>query len=294
MEKLYHLFQKTSGEAREINKNIPLTAEGFDLAWSNLKTQYENKIILINNQLRVLFNLPHCTHESASSLKKLHRDITNCIAVLKLYKIDVGSWDPIFVFQCSSKLPKLTLSLWEQSIEEKTELPKWDDLSKFLTERFQTLESVCDMMGTNEGAPRQKYNSNDKSRQFKVHHTKVNSTQCCMCKENHTLKSCSKFVNLNPKDRITFIKKEKVCSNCLGTNHKAERCFSKNNCTKCSAKHHTLLHIGNSHQGSATIVAQNNVAQSFQNQNKNIQSTEALRRLKILEHTIHPFRIRLC
>lgn len=50
VEKLYHLFQKTSGEAREINRQIPLTAEGFEIAWSNLKNQYENKRILINNQ----------------------------------------------------------------------------------------------------------------------------------------------------------------------------------------------------------------------------------------------------
>ncbi|XP_073841417.1 uncharacterized protein [Musca autumnalis] len=39
VEKLFHLFQKTSGEAREINRHIPLTAEGFTIAWDNLRNQ---------------------------------------------------------------------------------------------------------------------------------------------------------------------------------------------------------------------------------------------------------------
>ncbi|XP_075157708.1 uncharacterized protein LOC142230974 [Haematobia irritans] len=244
VEKLYHLFQKTSGEAREINRGVQLTSEGFDIAWSNLKSQYENKRILINNQLRILFNLPHCSQESSSCLKKLHRDISNCISVLKLYKIDVGSWDPIFVFQCSSKLPKLTLSLWEQSIGEKTELPKWEDLSKFLIERFQTIESVSDMMNTQESGPRHKKIGNfDNSRQSKVHHTKVNTVKCVLCKEGHELKFCPKFLNMNPKQRITAVRRDRSCLNCLARGHGAAKCNSKATCTKCGAKHHTMLHL---------------------------------------------------
>lgn len=56
VEKLYHLFQKTSGEAREINRHIPSSAEGFTITWDNLRNQYENKRISINYQIRILFN----------------------------------------------------------------------------------------------------------------------------------------------------------------------------------------------------------------------------------------------
>ncbi|XP_075167690.1 uncharacterized protein LOC142239810 [Haematobia irritans] len=243
VEKLYHLFQKTDGEAREINRNIPLTSEGFEIAWSNLKNQYENKRILINNQLRTLFSLPQCTQESASSLKKLQREITNCMSVLKLYKIDIGSWDPIFVFQCSSKLPKLTLSPWEQSIANKTELPKWEDLDRFLTERFQALESVSDIIGSNDSVPRQKYNNNsDKSKHYKVHHTKVNSIKCNLCKGPHKLQSCPKFLNMEFKNRISVVRRDKHCLKCLGLGHMAADCQGKSACVKCGANHHTLLH----------------------------------------------------
>ncbi|XP_075162723.1 uncharacterized protein LOC142235354 [Haematobia irritans] len=252
VEKLYHLFQKTSGEAREINRHIPLTSEGFEIAWENLRNQYENKRIVINNQLRTIFNLPQCTQESSSGLKKLQREINNAISVLKLYKIDIGSWDPIFIYQCSSKLPKLTLSLWEQSVAQKTEIPKWEELDKFLTERFHALESVSDIYGphtSNSSLPqRQKYNNFDKSKSFKVHHTKVNAQKCSLCKGNHILRSCPKFMSMNYKNRISIVRRDKYCMNCLSLGHMVSECHSQKTCSECNLKHHTLLHRPNLHQ----------------------------------------------
>lgn len=53
-------------------------------AWDNLRNQYENKRILINNQLRIYFRLGHCGHQLANVLKELQRDISNCILVFEL------------------------------------------------------------------------------------------------------------------------------------------------------------------------------------------------------------------
>ncbi|XP_073817385.1 uncharacterized protein [Musca autumnalis] len=245
VEKLYHLFQKTGGEAREINRHIPLTAEGLPVAWDNLKNQYENKRILINSQLRILFNLAHCGQESPSGLKKLQRDITNCISVLESLKIDVKSWDPVFVYQCSTKMPKLTLSLWEQSLSNKTEMPHWDDLNKFLTERYQALESVSDITGPSTAQSNQnsraKFTQFDKSKQFKVHHTKVNEDKCKLCKGAHVIKSCPKFLSMEFRSRLNVIRRENRCINCLALGHRATDCRSQG-CPKCSLKHHVLLH----------------------------------------------------
>ncbi|XP_075156248.1 uncharacterized protein LOC142229564 [Haematobia irritans] len=274
VEKLYHLFQKTSGEARDINKNIPLTAERFDIAWGNLKTQYENKRILINSQLRTLFNLTQCTHENSCSLKNLQREIKNCMSVLKEFNIDISSWDSIFVYQCCSKLPRLTLSLWEQSIAKNNEVPKWEDLDTFLTERFHALESVSDIMGSNESGSRQRNANNEKSRQYKVHHTKVNNQKCFLCKANHNLKSCAKFLHMNFKDRLSTVKRASCCLNCLNKGHIASACQTKHSCLKCNMKHHTLLHKNSTvqHGDSNNVNETNTVAQMQQTQN--IQSTD--------------------
>ena len=54
VEKLFHLTQKTVGEAREIISHVPLTNDGFTLAWKNLTDRYEN-IFLKYGDLVLLF-----------------------------------------------------------------------------------------------------------------------------------------------------------------------------------------------------------------------------------------------
>ncbi|XP_061399721.1 uncharacterized protein LOC133335463, partial [Musca vetustissima] len=89
VERLFHLTQKTKGEARDIVQRAPLTNQGFQLAWNGLCDRFENKRILVNGQLKVLFNLPAINSESASAIKSLQRDINSCIAALSLYDIGV-------------------------------------------------------------------------------------------------------------------------------------------------------------------------------------------------------------
>lgn len=65
--------------------------------------------------------------------------------MLRIYDIDVDSWDPIFVFLCSNRLPDSTLTMWEHTLSDKTYIPKWSDLDKFLSNRYRTLESVSEI-----------------------------------------------------------------------------------------------------------------------------------------------------
>ncbi|KAH8373701.1 hypothetical protein KR200_000576, partial [Drosophila serrata] len=59
--------------------------------------------------------------------------------------IQVEAWDCILVYMVSFKLPNITLSLWEQSIHNKAEIPTWRELDAFLTERHRTLEAIDDV-----------------------------------------------------------------------------------------------------------------------------------------------------
>ncbi|XP_075150927.1 uncharacterized protein LOC142225036 [Haematobia irritans] len=145
VEKLFHLNNKTRGEARDIVRKAPLTNDGFDVAWNGLKTRFENKRLLINSQLKILLNLENISTETTDSIKLLQSTVNGVISSLKLYQVDVRTWDPIFVYICCTKLPEVTLTLWEQSVKSKTECPPWGELDCFLTTRFQTLETVCDL-----------------------------------------------------------------------------------------------------------------------------------------------------
>lgn len=145
IEKLFHLNQKTKGEPNDIVGKIPLPNENFTLAWQSLCSRYENKRVLVNVQLKALFNLQSITMESAAALKNLQREINESISMLRLYEIDVDNWDSIFIFVCSNRLPENTLTLWEQTLNNKAFIPKWSELDSFLTNRHRTLESVSEI-----------------------------------------------------------------------------------------------------------------------------------------------------
>ncbi|XP_036336127.1 uncharacterized protein LOC118746379 [Rhagoletis pomonella] len=248
VEKLFHLNQKTLGEAKDIVRKCPLTNEGFATAWKNLTDRYENKRILVNSQLQILFNLKAIENECGVSIKKLQRDINNCISSLKSHKIDISNWDAIFTYLCSTKLPESTLALWEQTIEDKTEISKWEDMDKFLSNRFQTLETVSGITGTKLTKIPKPHNSRHTSetpqKRLGAFQASVAKTTCKFCKsKDHKLSKCERFINLTTADRIAFIKSNHGCLNCLSNGHTVSRCTCSFNCSTCHQRHHTLLHI---------------------------------------------------
>ncbi|XP_075152046.1 uncharacterized protein LOC142226066 [Haematobia irritans] len=250
VEKLFHLGQRTKGEPHDIVKKLPLTNENFRVAWDNLCSRYENRRVLVNLQLKSLFNLPTIQTESGTALKNLQRDMNACISLLKLYEIDVGSWDPIFVFVCCNRLPDITLTLWEQTLADKTVIPKWTNLDSFLTNRHRTLESVTEIRRKDlplNGTP--KPHNSEKSvpksvgRTLKTFQNKVSELKCRLCpSETHVVRHCPKFLDMSVNQRLTEIKKRNLCLNCFSRLHSVKNCNSKFSCYRCSKRHNTLLH----------------------------------------------------
>ncbi|XP_060665744.1 uncharacterized protein LOC132798032 [Drosophila nasuta] len=80
VEKLFHLNSKTSGEAHAIVTKSPLTNEGFQSAWSSLTERFENKRLLVNSQLRILFNLPAIGQESGAAIQELQSTIQGAVS----------------------------------------------------------------------------------------------------------------------------------------------------------------------------------------------------------------------
>ncbi|XP_036346660.1 uncharacterized protein LOC118755979, partial [Rhagoletis pomonella] len=244
VEKLYHLNQKTRGEAKDIVKKSPLTNDGFATAWQNLSDRYENKRIMVNSQLKTLFNLPSVTSERGTEIKNLQRAVNNCISVLEMYGIDIENWDAIFVFLVSSRLPDTTLALWEQGIVRKAEIPKWEELDSFLTSRFQTLETVSDIRSARAVKPvPNRQPAATYERKVSAHHGQFSQPACRLCPEqSHALKGCPKFLAMKVEDRLNLVRKHNLCMNCLAHSHIAKDCKSPFNCWSCHQRHHSLLH----------------------------------------------------
>ncbi|XP_043861816.1 uncharacterized protein LOC122756427 [Drosophila santomea] len=234
VEKLFHLLTKTSGEAKAIVAKSPLTNYGFASAWEALRDRFQNKRLLVNSQLKLLFNLSSISQESGHALKELQSTIQGCLKALAHSQVSTENWDCLLVFLCASKLPKQTLSLWEQSLTAKSEIPAWEEMNAFLSERYRTLEAIEDMKPT-QAVPKR----------LQSFETKVSTKQkgCDLCsKENHPVRLCPRFLQMSVDSRSGYIKKKQLCLNCFARGHQLRDCTSTHSCFTCKGRHHTLLH----------------------------------------------------
>ena len=125
-----------------------------------------------------------------------------------MYGIDTTNWDLIFILLCSDKLPACTVTLWEQTLSDKTAKPKWSQLNDFLYERFRTLESVSknrisEFSHSKLNKPQTRPNT------IKTFQTKVNVPKCPLYpSEAHIIRKCPKYLSMAPKDCSTEIGKQ--------------------------------------------------------------------------------------
>ena len=304
VEKLFHLKQKTSGEAKEIVDNAPLTNEGFLIAWTQLVSQYENKRMQINAQLKTLFNLPSVNAMSSASIRKLQRQINTCISNLTSLEIDTDNWDPIFVYLCSAKLPRVTRIEFEKTLRNSAEMPSWTDMDEFLTNTYQELISANDIVNS-EDHPNTKSHPNPNTHpkpkctqenrnifniNGKAFHNVSNSTNnppnqihpntnskkdlCKLCFNNHNLKDCSTFTSFGVHDRIEFVENNEMCFNCLAISHNVNDCQSIFTCRYCGGRHNTLLHnpeFDPNPQVDIDLQSSKNSIQSFSTQTRSLK-----------------------
>ncbi|XP_017479520.1 PREDICTED: uncharacterized protein LOC108376126 [Rhagoletis zephyria] len=141
-QKLYHLRYKTQGKAAQIVKQFPLSDDNFELAWEALKARYENKRVLVDNQIRILMNLKPIPIENSEDIQRLQSSVNNCLQILGTQQVSTESWDPILIYLVTSKLPENTVALWEQSLSSRKDLPNWSQMNQFLTTRYEVVERV--------------------------------------------------------------------------------------------------------------------------------------------------------
>ncbi|XP_075159825.1 uncharacterized protein LOC142232979 [Haematobia irritans] len=238
VQKLYHLRLKVKGQAATIVRKYTLCGDNFPLAWEALRSRYENKRILVDNQLRILLNLKNIQSESSESLQKIQTTINDCLAALKAQGISISDWDPILVYLCSTKLPHGTLSLWEQSLKSHKDLPRWSEMDQFLSDRYEVVERLDSIHGSRAVTR--------KSPEVNSFNTEsLSQITCKLCNKDHALKNCRQFKNLTPADRSQFVSENKMCLNCLSDKHLRKECRSKIACSHCKRNHHTLLHFPN-------------------------------------------------
>jgi hypothetical protein len=235
-QKLYYLRSALKGHA----KQIECSDDTFEALFEALTLRYENKRAIFDMHIQAIMNHEKIQHESARELRFFVDNVKKNLRSLKSLEFTRNDFsDAILVNILLSKLDKETRKLFEATLNS-TDIPKLDHFLEFVEKRSMVLESI-----NRNSISGLKPHKNSPIPIMKSKSLVINSSEhvkCILCNTNHFLSKCKSFQDMNVAQRYEFVRKHKLCLNCLRNSHYSFACKSKFTCTQCGNKHHSLLH----------------------------------------------------
>lgn len=108
-----------------------------------LHQRYANKRVLVDTQLRLLFNQARAIQDDGASMKSLMDTTMECLNSLEKLQIETDNWDAIIIYLVTQKLTPKTLQFWEQSLTGSNELPTYKELIECLEGMYRILEAIA-------------------------------------------------------------------------------------------------------------------------------------------------------
>lgn len=191
------------------------------------------------------------------SIRIFYDSIQKHLRALNALSVEVDTWNAMIIHLIKSKLNNYTVDKWEESVYDK-EYPTLEDILTFLQRRSQIEETKAAInLANNSQKSKNFYHSRGQSRTQQPftglttatdstsHHFQSKSPpgqiSCRICKGDHGIYACSKFLGMNLKEKYETLKRESVCTNCLRGVHQPRGCLA-GGCRKCG-KNTTLYCI---------------------------------------------------
>ncbi|KAF0745786.1 Uncharacterized protein FWK35_00034883, partial [Aphis craccivora] len=264
-QKFYYLRSSLAGAALNLVKSVPMTDINYEIAINRLKQRYDNRGLVIQSHIRSILDTPHIQKPTASELQGLHAHICVHIAALKALKQPTDQWDAWLVTIIVSRLDPATSQDW-QLRQESTDLPRYEALESFISNRCVALENSDFSKQISSEVNNQQITSRKKEYEQKSKKlTLIAGTEniiCHKCNGQHKIYACESFKKLTTLERLNVIRDAKLCFNCLSGFHLANVCKSRFSCSRCHRRHNTLLHL----EGRSDN-ANNNVTNNVQEEN---------------------------
>ncbi|XP_043064092.1 uncharacterized protein LOC122320081 [Drosophila ficusphila] len=238
IEKLQNLRSCLKDAALDTNKSLEISDSNYRIAVDVLNNRFNNKRIVFQAHVAQIFGLKTIEAGSVGKLRELSDRLISHMRALQA----LGDQEQIancFIVQALvQKLDPPTQAKWEETCSV-DKIPSWEEFSKFLERRCQTLENVELAMATHSSS----HSSGRHNRSNKAL-LAASPSRCRFCSDSgHSIYTCTRFGNLSPALRLKEVKKMSLCINCLKDGHQLRSCNSSG-CRKCGSKHHTLLHFG--------------------------------------------------
>ena len=260
--KLLRLRQCLSGEALNIIESMGHSAAAYEAAKERLEWRYGGKRRQVTIYIEDLDKFPQIRPGNVHDLQQF-ADLLE-IAIMNLketgFHNELGN-----VFFLYSKLrTKLTESMlakyhrWvfeTQTPESVVAIKTW----VFQESAFQTIasETVHGITGTfrNHLSSPASPTCNSQRTFFgeMIGYNSINNTSCQICRRDHKIWNCAKFVGKSVSKRWDIAKRFNLCFRCLCDGHRGKFCPTNPPCGEngCRKLHHVFLHRNDDRQAKA-------------------------------------------
>ena len=238
-QKHTYLTQHLKGEALKSIEGFSNDNQGYVNSLKKLKYLFGNKVVVAQSVIQKITKYRQVPEYDTKALANFYFEISTCLnTLLKMnYVADIYSTD--LLRQTLSKLPMYLQRKWsEYSLSlRRREEPNLYHLERWLQDRVM--------------AARDPYLNNDKLIKVTNRHNRLSSEdgdkpnrQCPLCAKDHWLFRCDKYKSKSNLEKLTFVKRKRLCFNCLGKSHGVKSCKVKKHCFAdgCKGRHHTSLH----------------------------------------------------
>lgn len=245
LQKFLYLKDSLRDDALNKISIYDVSEENYKNAWKLLNDSYERKRVLIAKHLDAILELPAQGKVEHKSLTKLIDDMKQHVNALA--SLSVHPDHHLLIRIIERALPTETRSKWEETLSLDAS-PTLEQLYGFITEtafRICTLKQEALRSREGGGNKRQRpqretsFKARKEENGARVLATNT-SFNCSLCKKDkHGLYKCPEFAKLHVARRWDFIRKSKICKNCLRAH--AGPCKWPH-CRICDRPHNTLLH----------------------------------------------------
>ncbi|XP_076248135.1 uncharacterized protein LOC143187841 [Calliopsis andreniformis] len=240
-QRLQYLNGCLEGEALASIATLEIADRNFKPAWDTLTEQFGNPRRMVLQLLATFTKLKPIRTGDIESLQQVTVGWKQTLAALQKLGRKVEHYSDVLVILIKSKLDQSLEWEWEGTQKLNQEIPSFNEMLDFLREQEHRLHVLINPV------QKQAVDPTSKPR-IRQHNAVVESSpgptlECTFCGLTHGITTCKKFKLLTPELRFHYIKANQSCINCLASTHTVARCPKNAACTKCSKKHHTILHF---------------------------------------------------
>ena len=244
-EKLAYLRHALkSGIAKSVIEGLSRSGEHYTEAIACLKSRYDRPRLIHQAHVRKILETPSLKDGNGKELRRLHDAAQQHLRALKaLGHEPSGSFITSLL---ELKLDVNTMFEWQRHSQDAADVPPYQQLLDFINLRAQASEASVSDAGKKSlgvGASTKKTFPFAKAvASFAA--SADTSGNCVLCKSSkHPLYTCPKFKSLSHDDKLSTLKSNGLCINCMRSGHFVKGCRSLHRCRMCQKPHHTLLHV---------------------------------------------------